>query len=347
MSAYPNVSQIPNFGHAWSLTVTDPDGSTATVGAQAWTPETMEIVFEVDILGYSQKGSRWSANIELYNLSATQVQKFLYGQGSTVVLSAGYQAGPYGVIFAGIVYQAMYERPGVVDSKVTLVCYTGLTGTVGNQIQLRGGAGMTQAELVAKMAAGANTPMVLAPGTIENLQSMPTGQSQYPRARPVFGDPAKMIDDIAEANNLQSWYGSDGVSVSNMSDPNTTSTITYTSTTGILGVPQQTYDGGFMTGVDLIVTLDPRLRVSQPPMQINIASSLVRQLQYTLGGYRPLLDPNGYYFVNGLHFRGDSRGNQWETAINGITTANGLLDYVENPGETDTPLNRRAPVGGQ
>ena len=335
-SQYNAVSQIPILGYKWSLTVTDPNGGTATtLESIAWTPETMRIVFEVNILGYSSHASFWTAKIELYNLSADQAQAFIFGQGSTVSLSAGYQAGPYGVIFQGVVYQALYERPDVYDSKVTLMCYTGLEETLSNFAQFRGNANMTQAALVAKMCSGATTTIPIDPSAQSTLDSLPT--TELPRARPFFGNPHKFMDDVAAANNLQSWYGSDGVAFSTMSDQDSTSTITYTSTTGILGVPQQTQDG-----VTFIVALDPRLRVSVPPMQVNIATSIIRQLQFTPPGYRAILDPNGLYLVNGLQYRGDSRGNLWETEIVALTSIGGKAAYIEDATSPTALLDRRA-----
>ena len=336
---YSPVSQIPNFGWMWNLTVTNPsndqgDALTATISSTAWTPEPMRIIFEVNILGYSSHASFWTAKIELYNLSADQAQNFIFGQGATVSLSAGYQAGPYGVIFQGTVYQALYERPGVVDSKVTLMCYTGLTETVANFAVFRGTAMMTQSALVAKMCSGSQVPIPIPSASQTSLDTLP--QTQLPRARPFFGDPHKFIDRVAAANNMQSWYGFDGLGISTMTDQNTVSTITYTSTSGILGVPQQTQNG-----VTLVVALDPRLKVTVPPMQINIASSIIRQLQFTPPGYRPILDPNGLYLVNGLQFRGDSRGNMWETEIVALTSIGGMAAYIADA-TSPNPLDRRA-----
>jgi hypothetical protein len=126
-----------------------------------------------------------------------------------------------------------------------------------------------------------------------------------------------------------------------MSDPDAVSTITYTSTTGLYGVPQQTQDG-----VNFIVALDPRLRVSEPPMQVNIADSIIRQFEFTPPGYRPILDPNGLYLVNGLEHRGDSRGNQWETEIIAFTSIGGRAAYIyDATSPSGTPLDRRAPYG--
>jgi len=339
MSAFNSISQIPNFGIAWELTVDNPpnsegDALTATIGSMGWTPETMRIVFEVNILGYSSHASFWTAKIELYNLGASQAQNFIYGQGATVTLSAGYQAGPYGVIFKGVVYQAMYERPDVVDSKVTLMCYTGLVETLGNFAMFRGTAQMNQQALIAKMCAGAANPIPIDPDSQATLSSLAgTGLA---RARPFFGDPHKFIDDVAAANNMQSWYGSNGISITTMDDSSSIATITYTPATGILGTPQQTQDG-----VSLVVILDPRLRVTVPPMQINIANSIIRQLQFSPPGYRAILDPNGIYLVNGLQYRGDSRGNVWETEITAMTSIGGKAAYVEDA-TSSVQLDRRA-----
>ena len=353
---FQNVSQIANFGQAWKLVVTTPSDAnggskTYTLSELAWTPETMRIVFEVNILGYSSHATFWTAKIELYNLASETstdknkptAQDFLYGQGSTVELSAGYQAGPFGVIFAGTVYQALYERPEVTDSKVTLLCYTGLAEIIGNYAQFRVNAEMTQAALIAKMCAGANVPIPIDPASQPALDAIP--QTKLPRARPFAGDPHKFIDDVAAANNLQSWYGFDGLGVSTGGDPNNVTTITYTPSTGILGVPQQTYDTSRgVSGVNMIVTLDPRLRVTNPPMQIEIKDSIIRQLPRTIPGYRPILDPKGFYLVNGLQYRGDSRGNQWETEITAFTSVQGLLYYI-SPDFGSSELDRRAPSG--
>jgi hypothetical protein len=339
MSASFNpVSQIPNFGHAWSLTVTNPpDGNgnskQTTIDSLAWTPEPLEIEFEVNIIGYSSHSAFWTAKIEIFNLSADQAQQFIFGQGATVILSAGYQVPGPQIIFAGVVYQALYERPEVVDSKVTLMCYTGLAETIANFAAFRGTAMMTQSALIAKMCAGALTPIPIDPAAA--LSSLPT--TQLPRARPFFGNPHKYINDVAAANNMQSWYGSDGVSVSTMAADDSTSTITYTPSSGIIGVPQQTQDG-----VQLVVLLDNRLRVQNPPMQINIASSVIRQLQFTPPGYRPILDPNGLYLVNGVQHRGNSRNNLWESEILAMTSIGGKAAYVIDATTPSTTLDRRS-----
>jgi hypothetical protein len=303
------------------------------MGSQTWQPETMRIVFEVNILGYSSKGSGlWTADIELYNLSADAATALLYGQGSTVTLSAGYQAGPYEIIFQGTVYQALYERIDVVDSKVTLMCYTGMAEVIANFIDLRGQANMTQAGLIAKMAAGSQNPFPIDPASQSALNALST--STYPRARAYFGDPHDFIDKVTTANYMQSWYGFDGLGISVMSNPGSSSTITYTPSAGILGTPQQTMINGMADGVNFRVLLDPRLKVMIPRMQVTIAGSQIKQLQLDPQQWpRPVLNPDGFYFVNALQFRGDSRGNTWETEIVGLNTKSGIVQMINDSKE--------------
>lgn len=335
-----SVSQIPNFGYAWSLTVTNPPNSEGlsrqtTIESLGWQPEPLRITFEVNQVGYSSHQEFWSASISIYNLRSDEAQDFLFGQGAHIVLSVGYQNPGPKVIFDGSVYQALYERPDVVDSKVTLLCYVGMKETIGNFCQFRGTAQSTQAALIAKMAAGSNTPLTLAQALDPSLSA-----TKLPRARPFFGNPHKFIDSVASCNDMVSWYGHDGLNLSTGQDANSISTITYTPNAGIIGVPQQTQDG-----VSFTVYLDNRLRVQTPMMQVDISASIIRQLPQPppIGRklFPPLLDPKGLYLVNAVQHRGDSRGNVWESQITAFTSIGGKLAMIfAQNGQT---LDRRAP----
>ena len=331
----PAVSLNPLFGRAWKLTVTTPangsgEQTQTTVSSSAWDPEALRITFEVDLPAFA---STWYAKIEIYNLAPSLAQAFIYGQGSTVSLEAGYQVSPYGVIFQGVVYQALYERTeNVVDSKVTLMCYTGMKEVLGNFANIQSGPNQTQASLIARMVAGAQTPI-----TQGNISTAQLSTTTYPRRRGFFGDPSRFIEDVAAANNMQAWYGFDGLNVSTMGTDTTVSTITYTSSTGILGTPQQTQDG-----VAFRVMLDARPRVQNPPMQVNIASAVIRQLAVAVGNYRPILDANGLYLVNGIQHVGDSRGEDWYTRIEGFTSTGGKLAMIYDAADPQQTLDRRA-----
>lgn len=359
MSANPYnpVSQIPMMGRKWSLMIQPPPnvgGTEYVFSGLGNIPEPMRIVFEVSLSGYLDNSSGiWTARIDLYNLSTDDAVAILaYGQGALVTLAAGYQeqSSPFGIIFEGEIYEVIYERPDVYDSKVSLMCFTGIGEILQNYCVLRGDPQMTQAGLIAKMAAGAQNPITLDPNLSSTMSSVvhknniPGLNTQMPRARAVFGDPMKVVSRMVTASSLLSWYSPSGLGISTLSqDPNNQVTITYTSTTGIFGVPQQTQNG-----VNFVVALDPRLRVSvNPPMLVNISSSIIRRLQQDPQGYRAILDSAGTYQVNGLQFRGDSRGNQWETEITGLTSIGGKVAMIDEALTPDVTYDPRSTTIGQ
>jgi hypothetical protein len=333
-----NVSQNPLYGRAWELSIDlTPDangnGDTLVVSSDAWDPETLRIVFDVNLPAYK---AVWFAKIEIYNLNGPTAQQIL-DQGMNITLKAGYQDQPYGIIFKGQIYQPLFDRSdNVVDQKLTLMCYTGLPEAIGNFASFRGSAYSTQLALIQKMAASANTPI-----TVGSLDSTALQGAALPYPRAFFGDPNKYFDRVARANNLQSWYGFDGLNLGDVQQQTPVATITYTPTTGILGTPQQTQDG-----VEMRVLMDARLQITQPPMQVKIDNSIIRQMPIIPGNYRSVLDQDGLYIVMGLNHRGDSRSlTEWYTEIVGCTSVGGKLALLASASDGSVQLDRRSPQG--
>lgn len=331
----PAVSKNPLFGRAWELTITtNPDSSgdsqSIVVSSSAWEPEALRITFEVNVTAYK---SLWFARISIYNMNAATAQTILT-QGMGVTLKAGFQNPGAGIIFQGQIYQPMWEQENVVDFKLTLMCYTGLKETIGNFASFAGSPGSTQAALVAKMAAAAQHPITL--GAIDTTA---LAQTKLPRARAFFGDPNAFIDSVASGNNMQSWTGFNGLNLGNVEASSVVSTITYTPTTGIIGTPQQTQDG-----VMFRVLLDPRLQVQQPPMQVKIDNTVIRQLPRYPGSYPSILDKDGLYIVMGLLFYGDSRGEggSWFTEVVAATSVGGKLAMLADAANPGVALDRRS-----
>jgi hypothetical protein len=334
MMSTPSVSKNPLFGRSWELTITtNPDASgnpqqSIVVSSSAWEPEALRITFEVNVTAYK---SLWFARISIYNMNAVTAQTILT-QGMGVTLKAGFQNPGAGIIFQGQIYQPMWEQIDVVDFKLTLMCYTGMKETIGNFASFAGSPGSTQADLIAKMAAAAQHPITL--GAIDTTA---LAQTKLPRARAFFGDPHAFFDDVAAANNLQSWTGFNGFNLGDLQAADATRTITYTPTTGIIGSPQQTQDG-----VMFRVLLDPRLQIKQPPMQVAIDNAVIRQLPRYPGSYPSILDKDGLYIPMGLLFVGDSRGEggSWFTEIVAATSIGGKLAMLTEAGKVG--LDRRS-----
>jgi hypothetical protein len=328
----PTVSKNPLFGRAYELIVTPSPAATGTpqpitISSSAWEPEALRITFEVYLPAFK---SLWFAKISIYN-PTPELASILVVPGATVVLKAGYQNPGSGIIFQGTCYQPLFERENVVDQRITMMCYVGLKEALGNFASFSGSPGMSQVAIVQQAIASANTPMKL--GSIDTTAISPT---KLPRARAFFGDPKALIDSVAYGNNMQSWYGFDGVNIGTMERNDSNADITYSSNNGIIQTPQQTENG-----VNFRVLPDPRLRVSNPPMQVRIDNTAIARLATDpRNSFNPILDPNGLYIVMGLLFYGDSRGNDWFTEIVGVTSIGGRMAMIANG--ADPQLDRRS-----
>jgi hypothetical protein len=342
------TSKTALFGRAYELVVIFPDGTQTIVSSSAWEPEALRITFEVSLTGIGSSDAYWFAKVEIYNAEPVLSNKLLQNNlgsnsgGATIKLSAGYQNGSrYGVIYEGTVYQALFERVGVTDDKITLMCYTGLHQTIGNLANLRGNAGMTQYALIQQMCSAANTPMTI--GAIDTHVVGQLSQTQLPRRRAFFGDPNKFINDVTAANKLVSWYGFDGLGISLLGPPEGTPDITYDGNTGqIIGTPQQTANG-----ITMQVLLDPNLRVVSPLQKMLLKNTQIRQLAFIPPGFQALLSPDGTYGVNGVAHNGDTWGDTWTTEIVGLNNTVGMIaDMMANAdlpsGSTQQTLDPRA-----
>jgi hypothetical protein len=339
MSTTPMVNQSKQsyFGWAWELTINttpDADGNqqSIVVSSSEWDPETLRIVFDVNLPAYK---SLWFARISIYNMNKATAQTILT-QGMSVTLKAGYQTQPFGTIFEGEIYQPMWEMENVVDFKLTLMCYTGMKETIANFSSVQGSPNSTQAAIVASIAANAFHPI-----TVGAIDTTALSQTKYPRARPFFGDPIKFIDRVARANNMQSWVGFNGLNVSSLEADSAIATLTYSPTSGIIGTPQQTQDG-----IEFQVYLDARVTPTQPPLQVKIDNAPIRQLPKYPGDYPTILDKDGLYIVMGVNHVGDSRSNggNWYTRIVAVTSVGGKLALQADALDPKVELDRRSPI---
>lgn len=337
MSTQPNaISKQSYFGWAWELVVTtkpSADGSTQqlTVSSSKWDPEALRMVFDINMPGYK---ALWFAKIEIYNMNSVTAQ-LVITQGATVVLKAGYQTQPYGVVFQGKVYQSFLELEDVTDNKVTLMCFTGLEEVIANFASFSGSPGSTQNDLIANMAKTAFTPMAVGSVSTEALS-----QTKYPRARGFFGDPNEFIDEVAAANNMVSFYGFNGVNIGAIDGQSPIATITYTPVTGIIGTPQVTEEG-----VLFRVLMDARVQIVLPAMQVIINNAVIRALPRYPGDYPTILDKDGQYFVMRVNHYGDTRsdGGAWYTQILGATSIGSKLGLEANALDPNKPLDIRSP----
>lgn len=331
MSTAPQTN--PYFGRRWQLDVRKPGASSGTTDILTLSSDTFQnslrMTFDVQTVWYQWY---WEARIQIWNPNE-QVANFLLTQGNTsgnpapaspsgsagplqqgleVVLSAGYQAPNYGVIWDGYVVQPMFERIDSVDFVITLYCVIGLDLNSRNNLGAVYDTQFTQQQIVTKMAQDCYRPI-----TVGRVSSTLSKSLSFPKV--VFGTPGKYFSEIANDNNAAWWLDQKGVfNVSDLTKDFPTTVkpgMTFTPTTGIIGTPVQT-----QLGVNCRLLLNPNIAVSNPPMAIKIDNTVIQQLQRSVGDQAAsvsVLSQSGVYAVIGARHHGDTRGNDWYTDVTG------------------------------
>lgn len=301
------TSALAQFGIAWKLTIlTTPDDSgnqkSIVAFSNAWTPEPLEIQFDIY---QTTQSAFWYADIAIFNLNDPTTQIVLK-QGMTVKLEAGWQSQPYGTIFEGLLFQPLWERIDGVDYKLTLHCMVGLVEETNNFVATSVAGGITQRQLVARMAQACVNPLAL-----EQVDSLKPGVST--RGEVIFGQPSLFLEEIAADNELNMWISDVGVNIRSLLQQQTNiPTLEYSPSTGLVGTPQQTQDG-----VALRVLLDPRAKLAT---QIKLSpDTVIAQLPRVQNTYPTILDQDGLYVIAGVRHIGDSRGDTWTTEITAYT----------------------------
>jgi hypothetical protein len=299
----------------------------------------------------------WYADINIYNLDSVTQQNLLLSTDTQITLKAGFQFGSNisSIIWKGPVFQTIYTRENVVDQRLTLHCAALPPGSE-LPVAFSMGPNTSQQWLLARMADANNLPpMTVKQGTVDATAAQRLAAVTYPRGNTVFAKPAKITEQVADSNFLQSSTDGQQMYVTAPDDGNRVPNLTYAppfppeyaylsndvpdgTTHSIIGTPQQTPEGVIFT-----VLLDPRVRVGIPAQLVQLVRTNINTLVVTPGpesGLPPLMGPDGSnltFFVKQVRHTGDSRGNDWQTEITGWSigyaqTLLGLLGALNGQG---------------
>jgi hypothetical protein len=345
-SAVPQ-STIPLWGQAWKLDVTyatDGGSKVVTVGSSEWEPESLSVTFEV--LQAMNTDPFWYADISIYNMTTQDAQNTYYN-ATWATLSAGFQVGPSKstIIWDGPVFQTIFTRENVVDTKITLHCVANPLN-MSDIVNFALGQGSSQAQIFGRMISDIDLPPALPvagttqQGTVSQLAYQRLSAKQYPRGRTTFGKVGKYLSQLADDNFMQSWRDGQKVYMSELSNPDTTPDLIYAppfppgynnqspqlppgTTQSIVGTPQQIPQGAVFT-----VLLDPRLKVQLPPLVLQLVRTQLtaQQLTPSVNSQLPsVLGADLKFFAMQVKHVGDTRGNDWHTEVTACSTT-----YADN-----------------
>ena len=317
------------YGRKWQILISLNDGTVIDVTDSEFGDYALRAQFSIEIQGYT---AITYADVTLWNLSAETDNKIGSQMSGTVIINAGYVNGAYGQIFVGQIFQILRGRENQgVDYTLTLHCVDG-HGIYNNNVSaFTAVAGLTQQQQIYSVCQNAKSTITV--GTItEDLDS-----TALPRGKVFFGEPKKYLKQIAANNNAQFYVTADAVNITKFTDtvaqtivaspPSAdTKTLATGATAVLIGYPQQ-----IPYGINATILLNPNIKMLNPPMNIKLDQSTIREQLKQIGSVPTLLEQDGIYKVAKLTHRGDTRGNEWYTDITGIITQGMIPFNMTNP----------------
>jgi hypothetical protein len=251
----------------------------------------------------------------IYNVGDDLMQR-IASEFTRVTLSAGYQNGPYGVIFDGVV--VWFERGRENATDTVLVIHANEWDQAWNGTVMNDGLpeGATHEDVV-KAVLGVMTPYGISLGVLSALDP-----AKSPRARAMVGMARDQLRDIAQANDAMAFIDQDGkLNVLKKDDVLSTPAIVLNTSSGMIGVPRMTLG----QGVAVTSLLNPGIK---PGASIRInQKELITRIEAPAGGTggtkQQIQDltttqqvaADGGYKIYSVTHHGDNRGNPWYSDI--------------------------------
>jgi len=329
---------VPLFGRAWKIQVLTPadqggNQTLLTVSSSDTETQALRVTFDIE----QTYRELWYAEVRIYNPNLQTIQTI--SEGAQVSIAAGYHAeGDPAEIFRGVVFQAIFSKEDANTVVLTLICFVGIDELTNSVVSVTVGPRATQREIVLAMAQNclkadgstASIPVAyLAPDSDFKAQPLP-------RSSTIFGTPNELFGNIAQNNDMAFFFGSNGLHVGKIDGAQAPAPdIIYapplqagqTADSGVdyrlIGSPQQT-----QLGVNFRVLLDSRLQFKIPGMQLQLKNAVIEQAPFQFGQNQSVLTQDGVYFLVGVRFVGDTRGNTWEAQVTSVTSASGRLALI-------------------
>ncbi|WP_186096918.1 phage protein [Burkholderia gladioli] len=253
-----------------------------------------------------------SARIRIFNLSDNTAQR-ISGEFTRVVLQAGYQDGPFGVIFDGTIKQVRRGRFSQVDTVTDVTAASGDQWYTYATIRKTLASGSTYMDHV-QAVVDSMKPYGLTVGYMPQFDVNP-----LPRGRVLVGMAREIMRNAAY--NLKADWSIQDTQLQLVPQDSYIpgEAIVLTSQTGMIGLPQQDQNG-----ITIKCLLNPNARISG---LVQIDNKSVQLDEYSLTISRSAIQSNlalrryghlsddGVYKILVAEHDGDTRGDIWHTTL--------------------------------
>lgn len=254
-------------------------------------------------------------DVRIFNVSLGTALR-LRSEFDRVIIQAGYD-GQFGTLFEGSIVQTRRGRVSPVDTYVDVTAFDADQGHNFAVVNKTLAAGATPSD-VHKCLLDSMTPYGVTEGFTDTL-SGPT----LPRGRAIYGMARDHLRDLADGTGCN-WNLKDG-KLNFVSETGYLpgETVILNSTTGMIGLPQQTQEG-----IMVRTLLNPNLKINSL-IKIDNASIQQARIDILLNGAQTpqqalnlpdISQSDGVYQILALDHNGDTRGQSWYSEITCLAT---------------------------
>jgi hypothetical protein len=259
------------------------------------------------------------AKIRVYNLSDSTMRQ-IQTEFLQVSLQAGYQEGPFGEIFSGLVTRYAAGKIDTITKYLEIDASDAELSYNFSVINTTLSKGTTQGDTL-------NTLVGQLPNT--NVGNAPSsiGNTQRYRGQVLYGTVRAHMRTLGVNTNAQ-WFIQDGsLHLLGPNDLLPGGAIILNTTSGLIGTPEQTLDG-----VSARSLLNPLLVTGRGVL---IDSAIVNRTNVLVplntNDYIPPVSQNNTYKIYHTVHKGDNRGNEWETKIICAALNPAIQQPITNP----------------
>jgi ribosomal protein S16 len=238
--------------------------------------------------------------IRVFNLSDATSKK-IQKEFTKVSLQAGYQDGPFGLIFIGDVKQIRRGRVDAVTTYLDILAADADMSYNFGVVNLSLKAGSTPTDHVTQIAKA----MGLKVGYIDGLST-----AKLPRGKVLYGMGRDHLRRIAASNAASYSIQNETLQIIPLTGYMPGEAVVLNSQTGMVGMPEQTQDG-----IRVQCLLNPNIKVGTR-IQLNNADIQLAAKDPALQGdlsfaFLPSISSDGFYRVLVNDLEGDTRGKPW------------------------------------
>ena len=251
-----------------------------------------------------------NATIRVYNLSEQTANRII-AEFDTVILSAGYQFGNFGIIFQGDVKQFRRGRERNVDNYLDILAADGDEAYNFGVVRTTMPAGTTPVQELSTYADAMGIPV-----SQETQDFLLTGGiNPAPRGKVAWGMARDYVRDLANDHNAR-WSIQNGeLTLVPVTSYLPGDVVAINTASGMIGLPEQTDQG-----ITIRCYLNPLIKIGRAVMinQADINKVLIKEQGFpnrTSLSYPATVSNDGLYRVLVAEHVGDLRGNEFYTEL--------------------------------